>query len=83
MLEVDRTAIGPSILNRDVAALHIARLAQSLAERENKVREQLGRLAVKKSDHRYRRLLRARHKRPRCRAELPASDETCHLIPPA
>ena len=45
--------------------------------------------AVEKADHRHRRLLRARRERPRRRRtaeqrdELAASDESCHLIPPA
>src|SRR5262249_50463702 len=52
----------------DVAAFDVAGFAQALAECRPRQLGRLGRCSVEISDHRYRRLLRARCERPRCRA---------------
>src|SRR5262249_20704911 len=65
----------PAIFDRHVLALDIASFFQALAERAHKVREQIRRSAVEESDHRHRRLLRARRERPcsrRAAREWPA-----------
>src|SRR5262245_58230286 len=48
--------------------LGIAGSAQAAPERVNDVHELAGRFHAEKPDHRHRRLLRTRRKRPRCRA---------------
>jgi hypothetical protein len=58
----------PAKLDRDIAALDVAGIAQALAESVDQVAECVGRAAANESDHRHRRLLRARRERPRDRA---------------
>ena len=48
---------------RDVLALDDAGVAEAFAERSDTAR--IGRRAANESDHRHRRLLRARRERPR------------------
>src|SRR5262249_37148711 len=63
-------AFRPAIFDRDVAALDIARFRQGLAQGGETAAHQIAwRRAAEKSDHRHRRLLRARCERPGdCRA---------------
>jgi hypothetical protein len=58
-------AFCPAVLDRRVLTLDVARFLQALAERAHVRRISLWRCAVKKSDDRHRRLLRARRERPR------------------
>ena len=58
--------------DRDVLALDEARFLQALAKRGDEVRHVGERRAAEKPDHRHRRLLRARGKRPCGRAAEPA-----------
>ena len=77
------------VLDRHVLTFNIASFAEAFAERGRIARRGIGRPGVDEPDHRHRRLLRARRDRPRRRRaaeqrdELAASDESCHLIPPA
>ena len=57
----------PVVLNRHVLAFDVAGLVETFAERGRLTREDIGRPAVDKPDHRHRRLLRARCERPRSR----------------
>src|SRR5262249_52539883 len=58
-------AIGPAILDCRILALDIAGFAQTPTESGYAGGERYSRPAVEETDHRHRRLLRARHKRPR------------------
>ena len=84
-----QAALRPSILDRHVAAVDIADLAKALVKRRQAGCASSDDSAPRNSDHRHRRLLRPRRERPRRRRtaeqrdELAASDESCHLIPPA
>ena len=73
------SAFGPAVIDADIAMLDIASLAQAAPERRNEVRELAGRFQAEKPDHRHRRLLRARHERPRRRCAPEQRDE---LAPP-
>src|SRR5262249_252809 len=55
---------GPAVFDRDVLALDITALLQSLAECAHRPGEPLKRLEVQKPDHRHGRLLRPRGDRP-------------------
>ena len=68
-----------AIFDRDVLALDEACFLQALAERGHEVRRVGERRAAEKSDHRHRRLLRARRERPRGRRAAEKRDE---LAPP-
>ena len=59
---------GPAVFDRDVLALDMAGFFEALAKCAQAVGERVGRCAVEKPDHRHRRLLRARRKRPRAAA---------------
>jgi hypothetical protein len=59
----------------DVAAFDVAGFPQALAECRPRQLGRLGRCSVEISDHRHRRLLRARRERPRCRAAAKQDDE--------
>src|SRR5262249_23287055 len=59
-------SLRPAVRNRHIATLGIAGFAQALVERTHSGRVCAGRSGVKETDHRHRRLLRARRKRPRC-----------------
>jgi hypothetical protein len=50
----------PAVFDRDVLALDITDFLEALAERGYYVRVRLGRRAAQESNHRHRRLLRAR-----------------------
>jgi hypothetical protein len=58
----------PAVVDRHVLALDIARLFEALAKGTQALGNRLGRSDFEKSDHRHRRLLRARRERPRRRA---------------
>src|SRR5262249_59764160 len=62
------SALGPAVIDADIAMLDIASLAQAAPERRDEVRELAGRFQAEKPDHRHRRLLRMRRERPRNRA---------------
>jgi hypothetical protein len=53
-------ALCPAVFDLDVTAFDMTGFGQPLTERAQAAREQLGRLAAQKSDHRHRFLLRAR-----------------------
>src|SRR5262249_28831684 len=57
-------AVRPTGFERQVAAVREAPFVQTLAKRRFERRERFGPSADKSSDHRLRRLLRARGKRP-------------------
>src|SRR5262249_50755290 len=61
-------AARPAIDDGDVAAFDKSRLLEAEPERVEVRRERFGRSAAEKSDHRNRRLLRARGERPSRRA---------------
>src|SRR5262245_24163546 len=68
----------PAILDGYVLAFNKSGFIEPTVETGDKVRK-LGRcLTIKKSNHRHRRLLRARHERPRDRR---AADERDELAP--
>ena len=79
----------PSVLDGHVLALDVADLIEALPKCSSNRCSLTGRPEVEEPDHRHRRLLRPRRERPRRRRaaeqrdELAASDESCHLIPPA
>ena len=55
----------PAVFDPGVLAVDVTGLLEALEERREEGRITLRRLAVEKSDHRHRRLLRARRERPR------------------
>ena len=57
----------PAIFDDEVPTVDEADLGKALAERDEKIAISADRAAVEKSDHRHRRLLRARRERPRSR----------------
>src|SRR5262249_12143753 len=59
--------LGPAVFYRHVLAHDVASLLQALAECPQPFRNRIRRSRVEIPDHRHRRLLRARHERPRCR----------------
>src|SRR5262245_3625234 len=66
----------PAVLDRHIAALDIAGLAQALAEGIQPARVPIGRRAAKVADQWHRRLLGARRQRPSRRAA-----EDCDKLP--
>jgi hypothetical protein len=60
--------VGPPVFDRHVLARDIAGLFQALTKAAQAIRDHLSRSVVEESDHRHRRLLRARRERPRGRA---------------
>src|SRR5262249_22226302 len=68
-------AFQPVVLDRHVLALDGAGFVEALAERSAKVRRDLWRSGTHEADHRHRRLLRVRRKRPRCRRAAEQRDE--------
>ena len=54
----------PVVLDRHVLALDVAGFIEAFAERGHKARVGIGRSVSDKPDHRHRRLLRPRRKRP-------------------
>src|SRR5262245_40714340 len=61
-------AFRPAVFDDYVATLDIPSLVQALTECGREFRENGRRPAIEKTDHRHRRLLRARRERPRSRA---------------
>jgi hypothetical protein len=81
-------AVRPAKFDCHIAAPDETSFAQTLVERAQIVRHFVGRSDAEKPCDRHRRLLRPCRERPRRRAaeqrdEIAASDESCHLIPPA
>ncbi len=80
----------PAILDHDILALDVTGFTNALPECGQKDCT-IGRRprAAEEPDHRHRRLLRARRKRPRgrraaqCEYEFSPSDVDCHATPPA
>src|SRR5262249_54243349 len=60
--------VRPAILDGDVFAFDESSIIQALTKGIDNIREASSRSASEKSDHRHRRLLRARRERPRGRA---------------
>src|SRR5262245_50724325 len=65
----------PAKFDGNILALDVARLFQAAAECSDERRPLIGRAAVQMADHRHRRLLRARGKRPRRRRAAEQRDE--------
>src|SRR5262245_46361775 len=61
-------AISPTVLNPEVLAVDQTRFTQALPKRCHTIGVGLRRAWTEESDHRHRRLLRARRERPRSRA---------------
>jgi hypothetical protein len=57
--------LGPAVFDRDVLAFDIARFLEALAKPPHEVRGSISRSGIEITDHRHRRLLRARRERPR------------------
>ena len=70
-----RLIVCPALLDNDVLAFDKPFLAQAFAKLRYKLRELLSCRAAEKSDHRHRRLLRARRQRPRRRRAAEQRDE--------
>src|SRR5262249_46552021 len=69
------SAFRPAILDRHVLAIYVAGFLQSLAKRGCVEGIPLWRCAVEESDHRHRRLLRARREGPSGRRAAEQADE--------
>jgi hypothetical protein len=54
----------PAPFDCDISAFRIAGFVETLPKRGNGMRQIVRRLGIEKPDHRHRRLLRARRKRP-------------------
>src|ERR1700730_7597983 len=80
--------LGPAVFDRHILVLDEAGLAEAAAERNQVWRKRTGRNTAEESDHRHRRLLRARHKRPcshrraKRGSEFSPSDMDCHVTLP-
>jgi len=55
---------GPAIFDSNVLTFDVTHLAQTAAECSDELRKPCGRRVGEIADHRHRRLLRARRKRP-------------------
>ena len=73
----------PPKCDREIASLDKAGFPQSLAKSGDHASRLAGRSTAEKSDHRHRRLLRARCQRPRCCRAADQCDElaTPHVLP--
>ena len=60
--------LGPAVFDRHVLALDIAGVFEALTKSAQTLRVAVGRYGAEESDHRHRRLLRARRERPRAAA---------------
>jgi hypothetical protein len=69
----------PAIFDCDVAAIDVTGLAQPFEKGRQLWRVVLGRSDVETPDHRHRRLLRTRRKRPCCRSTAEKCDELAPL----
>src|SRR5260370_28959814 len=67
--------LGEAVDDRHVIALDIAGVFETLAEYAQTVRARVSSCGVEPPDHRHRRLLRARRKRPRCHCAAEQRDE--------
>ena len=82
-------ALQPVVLDCHVLAFDGAGFVEAFTERGDIARVGIGRPVSDKPDHRHRRLLRARRKRPRsccaaqCEYEFSPSEVDCHAAPPA
>src|SRR5205814_6662771 len=65
----------PAVFDHDVLTFEMTGCTKASAECLNKRCEWSGRCAVEKTDHRHRRLLRARRERPRRRRTAEQRDE--------
>src|SRR6516164_9007411 len=63
-----QSSLRPAMFDRDVLTLDVTDLVQATPERGCQGSERLRRLSIQESNHRHRRLLRARRERPRSRA---------------
>ncbi len=61
---ITQWSLGPAVFDHQILSLDIAGIAQSLAESSYQQGSLAGRPAAEETDHRHRRLLRARGKRP-------------------
>jgi hypothetical protein len=68
-------AFRPAVLDCHVLTLDVAGFLQTLAERGDERPPPVRRSAVEETDHRHRRLLRARCERPRSRRAAEQRDE--------
>ena len=75
-------ALQPVVLDRHVLAFNVAGFVEAFAECGHMARGGIGRPVSDKSDHRHRRLLRARRKRPRDCRTANKSDELAPLHVP-
>jgi len=66
--------LSPTIFNRDISALYIARFTQPLSKCRNKLGSFSRRPGAEKPDDGHRGLLRTRRERPRCRAAQQRDD---------
>jgi hypothetical protein len=77
----------PMVFDRDVLALDVASFANALLKCGPEVLVLFGRAEIHETDHRHRRLLRARSERPRHRTaergyQFPPLDLDCHVTLP-
>src|SRR5262249_5477334 len=76
--------VPPAVFDRHVPAFDIAQFTEPFAESGHEFCDCFWWTRIKKSNHRQRRLLRARRERPRgrraaeCGKQLPPSDGDCH-----
>jgi hypothetical protein len=71
--------LGPAVVDRYVLALDIAGFFEALAKSAQPLGNRFGRSDLEKSDHRHRRLLRARRERPRGHRAAEKGDELAAL----
>src|SRR5215813_7276092 len=69
----------PAVFDRDILPLDIAGFLKTFTEGGHKERVSSGRSAAEESDHRHRRLLRARRERPHDRRAAEQRDELAAL----
>src|SRR5262249_22583015 len=72
-----RLIVSPTLLDDDIASLDEPFLTQPFGEFRHEVRKRRGARTAKKTNHRHRRLLRPRRKRPRNRC----ADQRNELAP--
>src|SRR5262249_60890794 len=65
----------PAPFDRNISAFRIASFIETLPKRGNCVGQRVRRLGIEKTDHRHRRLLRARREWPRRRSTSEQRDE--------
>src|SRR5262249_42326871 len=72
----------PAIFDRHILTFNVAGFSKAPAESAHAVRECVLGLVVEEPDHRYGRLLRARHEWPQCRPRHRTADECYEVAPP-